>query len=192
MCYHKELKATPKELKERFKAKFPLEEGYEPKELINGFEHPLFPIITDQKPDTIQLFRWGFVPHYELNIKKGNTLNAVYETLDERVTYKNYTSQRCIIPVTGMYEWKTVGKYKEKKKYTIENQYIFCLAGLWNTCTHPDTKQEIHSYTVITKEGAAAILLDEKEWLMKGNILINSNELITHLTPPQLDIFGDL
>jgi len=60
-----------------------------------------------------------------LNIKKGNTLNAVYETLDQRVTYKNYTSQRCIIPVTRMYEWKTVGKYKEKKKYTIENQYIF-------------------------------------------------------------------
>jgi len=57
---------------------------------------------------------------------------------------------------------------------------------------HPDTNQEIHTYTVITKEGAAAILLDEKEWLMKGNILINSNEIIKHLTPPQLDIFGSL
>lgn len=189
MCYHKELKATPKQLKERFTAKFPLEEEYEPKEFINGFEHPLCPIITNESPSTIQLFRWGLVPNFELKIKQGNTLNAVYETLTEKVSYRNYTTQRCIIPATGLYEWIKVGKINEKKLYTIIDQPIFALAGLWNECIDPKTNLLIQSYTVITKEGSAAILKDEKAWLDRGEITINTNEVITHLTPPQLGLF---
>lgn len=189
MCYHTEQKATIKELKDHFKAKFPQKDLYQPEEFINGFSHPFCPIITNESPTMIQLFRWGFVPHFELNIKKGNTLNAVYETLDQRVTYKNYTSQRCLIPVTGMYEWKNVGKYKEKKRYSIEDQHIFCLAGLWNKCVNPETNEKVESYTVITKDGSAAILLNEMDWLKNGEILINKNEIITHITPPQMDLF---
>jgi putative SOS response-associated peptidase YedK len=191
MCYHTEQKATAKELKDHFKATFSKEVDYQPELFINGFTKPFCPIITAENPKEIQLFQWGLVPHFELNIKRGNTLNAIYETLDQRVTYKNYTQQRCIVPVTGLYEWFTVGKYKEKKKYTIADQSIFCFAGLWNRCIHPETKQEIHSYTLVTKEGFAAILLDEQAWLNQGELIINKNEIITHLTPPQLDMFGD-
>ncbi|MES2800159.1 MAG: SOS response-associated peptidase family protein [Bacteroidota bacterium] len=189
MCYHKELKATPKQLKERFTAKFPLEELFEPQEFINGFNHPLCPVITNEDSSTIQLFRWGLIPNFELNIQRGNTLNAIYETLLEKISYRNYTTQRCIVPATGIYEWRQVGKYKEKKKYYIADQPIFSMAGLWNRCTDPSTGKQFESYTIITKNGTAAILNDEAAWLQEGELLINSNEAIAHLTPPQLGLF---
>ncbi len=189
MCYHKELKATPKQLKERFTAKFPLEEDFEPKEFINGFEKPLCPVITNEDPGTIQLYHWGLIPHFELRIRQGNTLNAVFETLSKTKSYRNYLEQRCLIPATGIYEWKKVGRYKEKKKYSIADQQIFSLAGLWNRCIDPTTNLAMETYTIITKDGSAAILLDEQDWLENGRIAINTNEILIHLTPPQLGLF---
>ena len=56
MCYHTEHKAPAKELKKQYKAQFPEEAKFKTNEFVNGFEHPLCPIITREKPTEIQLY----------------------------------------------------------------------------------------------------------------------------------------
>lgn len=205
MCFHTKQTAQAQELKNRFKAEFPKENEYQAKEHVNGFEHAKSPVITNENRTTIQLFNWGIVPSWanDLSIQQ-STLNARLETLKEKASFKNYVSQRCIIPVTGFYEWKWHdGKGKTKEKYLIEveNQEVFCFAGLWNRCTNPQTGNEIESYTIITTQAnelmaeihhakrMPVILKDENEWLEKGTFTLNHQLRATSLEPPPLTLF---
>lgn len=190
MCYHTEHKATAKELKEQYKAKFPNSKAYKVKDFVNGFDHPLCPIITRQKQDEIQLFQWGLLPSWakDLNIQN-NTLNAKIETIHEKPSFKNYFEQRCIIPVTGLYEWEHKGKIREKNVIKVENKAIFSLAGLWNSCVHPETGDWIETFTAVTSDGFVAILEDESTWLNDGQLIVNPKTIWTPLVAPQLGLF---
>ena len=32
------------------------------KQFVKGFDFPIMPVISDDNPEIIQMFRWGFVP----------------------------------------------------------------------------------------------------------------------------------
>ncbi|HSH20111.1 MAG TPA: SOS response-associated peptidase family protein, partial [Draconibacterium sp.] len=60
------------------------------KQFVKGFDFPLMPVISNDNPSNIQMFRWGFVPAHTPNTEKAtafldqyNTLNAKAETLFE-------------------------------------------------------------------------------------------------------------
>ncbi len=190
MCYHTEHKASPKEMKEQFNVSFPKENEFKINSFVNGFDHPLCPIITNNNQEEIQLFSWGLVPNWAKNLKiQNNTLNAKFESLREKPSFKNYTSQRCIIPVTGLFEWEHKGKVREKNLIKVENEVIFSLAGLWNSCQNPETGKIIESFTAVTYEGFVAILKNEKAWLNEGKLIINPNTIWTSLVSPQMGLF---
>jgi putative SOS response-associated peptidase YedK len=190
MCYHTEHKATAKELKKQYKATFPEEEKFTTKEFVNGFEHPLCPIITRQNPAEIQLYNWGLLPNWSKDLKiQNNTLNAKIETIHEKPSFKNYFEQRCIIPVTGLYEWEHKGKIREKNLIKVENKPIFSLAGLWNICPNPLTGLPMNTFTAVTYDGFVAILENEEAWLSEGKLLINTKTIWTSLVAPQLGLF---
>ncbi len=190
MCYHTEHKATAKELKKQFKAEFPKENDFKTSSFVNGFDHPLCPIITSKDQNTIQLFSWGLVPNWAKDLKiQNNTLNAKFETLTEKPSFKNYLSQRCIIPVTGLFEWEHKGSVREKNVIKLENKAIFSLAGLWNSCPNPETGALLETFTAVTYDGFVAILEDEKAWLNQGELQINPATTWTPLVAPQLGLF---
>lgn len=190
MCYHTEHKASAKELKKQYEVEFPREDEFKTSDYVNGFDHPLCPIITSVNQHEIQLFSWGLVPNWAKDLKiQNNTLNARFETLTEKPSFKNYTSQRCIIPVTGLFEWEHKGKVREKNLIKVDKKPIFSLAGLWNSCPNPESDEIIESFTAVTFDGFVAILLDEKAWLNDGQLIINSNTIWTSLVPPQLGLF---
>ncbi len=190
MCYHTEHKASPKEMKEQFKVSFPKENEFKMSSFVNGFEHPLCPIITNDNQQEIQLFSWGLVPNWAKDLKiQNNTLNAKFETLSEKPSFKNYISQRCIIPVTGLFEWEHKGKIREKNLIKVENKAIFSLAGLWNVCPNPETGESIESFTAVTYDGFVAILQDEKAWLNNAQLFINSNIIWFPQDAPQMVLF---
>jgi putative SOS response-associated peptidase YedK len=55
------------------------------------------------------------------------------------------------VPITGYYEWKDEGEYKQPYYYQVNDQEIFALAGLtaeW----HDKNGNELLTFTVITTE----------------------------------------
>lgn len=156
MCFHSKQSADAQQLKKRYKASFPQELAFQPSNEVNGFTHPLCPIITNANPTTIQLASWGLIPGWAKDTRiQNSTLNAKMETLQEKPSFQAVMHQRCLVPVTGFYEWHWLdskGKHKEKYLITCATNEIFSFAGLWNTWIDPGTEKTQQSFTILTTE----------------------------------------
>lgn len=154
MCFHSKQTKSAQELENRFKAKFKDSDLHKPNESINGFEHPKTPIIISANPTEIILAEWGFLPSWAKDTSfQRNTLNAKYETIKEKISFKDYTQNRCLILVDGFYEWKWLdGKGKVKEKYLITSKMSdqFAFAGLWNEWGNPISGEKKVTYTILT------------------------------------------
>lgn len=154
MCYNVQQKATVKELTANFNAQFHLPQLYQSKSLINGFDFPSLPILKNNTPEVFEFSNWGLIPHWakDEEIRK-NTLNAKLETIETVASFKNITEQRCILPVTGFYEWKWLdskGRRKEKYMIQLEHQPVFGLAGLFSIWTNPKDGRKVNSFSLLT------------------------------------------
>ena len=81
-------------------------------------------VIRQQTPSWIEEGIWGFKnPHSGAPI-----INARSETLGERPMFKDLlTTNRCLIPADGFYEWKG----KQAYYFQLPEKQIFAFAGLW-------------------------------------------------------------
>lgn len=155
MCGRSSLTKTEKELEQRFNATFYSDdlERYNPLPNYNVAPTHMHPLIINDDPSHINVYRWGLVPFWAKDEKLGyKMINARIETLLEKSAFKNLVkNKRCIIPMDGFYEWKTEGKEKQPYRIFTKDQEIFALAGLWDTWKKPDGVL-LHSYTIITLE----------------------------------------
>src|SRR5690554_2681313 len=121
MCYNVQQKATIKELTERFNTQFEMPSLYHPNDIVSGFNFPLLPVLKSDSPKTFKFLNWGLIPYWakDQEIRK-NTLNAKFETIEKVASFRDIIGHRCILPVTGFYEWKWLdSKGKRKEKYLI-------------------------------------------------------------------------
>lgn len=163
MCYSTQLKSDVKTIEKRFSAKFKNSTDYIPKDKISGFEFPINPVITNEEPKLIQFYYWGFLPSWvnDLNFR-ANTLNAKYETLNEKPSFKPYLNQRCIVLADAFYEWKwldTKGKNKQGYRISLTSEAPFAFAGLYNRWKNSKTGEWLSTYTILTT--AANKLMEE-------------------------------
>jgi putative SOS response-associated peptidase YedK len=137
-------------------------------------------IETDGGEREIRLMHWGLLPRW--NKPGGNApepINARAETIVEKPMFRSLVkSKRCIVPVSGYYEWRKEGSSKQPYYISVPSEPILGLAGLYDELTEPDGKT-IASYTIITTPPNAisglihnrmpAILAreSEEEWLSK-------------------------
>ncbi|MEN9802988.1 MAG: hypothetical protein RLZ37_2113 [Actinomycetota bacterium] len=102
--------------------------------------------------------QWGLVPHWAKPPFGTGQINARSETIAEKPTFRDsYRKRRCIIPMTGYYEWRTVrdvealdsrpvidpqaGATREPKRavyVTRTDGQPFAVAGLWSIWTRND------------------------------------------------------
>ena len=140
MCYYVSSQLTRKEIKTVFGADT-VEENFTNSGFINGFSHPLLPLIYDENSTECKVGQWGLIPSWakDTSIAR-STLNARIETLDEKPSFKNSVSNRCLVLVNGFYEWKwqdTLGKEKVKHLIQLDNGNMpFALAGLYSESPH--------------------------------------------------------
>lgn len=152
---------------------------------FNGFDHPLLPVITNEMPDEIQLYRWGLLPFWSKDTSfADNTLNARRETLADKHSFKGYIKNRCIVIVDGIYEYQwqdskgnpnSTGKKRRKFYIHQTDEQPMALAGLWAVNQFGPT------FTIITKPAVGLMadihnskqrmpfILDpmfEEQWLM--------------------------
>lgn len=116
----------------------------------------------------LAMLKWGLVPFWAEDPKIGSSLiNARGETVAEKPAFRAaFKSRRCLVPVSGFYEWKRLGEKSMggKQPYYIraaaDEPLLF--AGLWERWDGPkqdpdhptslfDEKPEpIESYTIVT------------------------------------------
>lgn len=193
MCFHSQQTIEAKTLEHRFKAQFKSKQEYTPG-IYNGFTHPYTPIIKNTNPEIIDLYSWGLIPSWsnDLSFRK-NTINARVETIKEKPSFRNHVSQRCLILLSGFYEWQWLDeKGKQKQKYLLSmGESGFAVAGLWNEWIDKITGEIIPNYTILTTEATEQmarihrkkrmpiILTEEEEeyWIKGQEIDVNRNHI---------------
>jgi len=58
---------------------------------------------------SLDLLRWGLIPHFLADKPKPPPNNARAESVAQKPMFRQaYAKRRCIVPVDGFFEWKTV------------------------------------------------------------------------------------
>ncbi|MDJ0836081.1 MAG: SOS response-associated peptidase [Acidobacteriota bacterium] len=99
-------------------------------------------------------FYWGLVPPWAKDMKIASKLtNARSETLREKPSFRGaFKYRRCLIPVSGFYEWERKGKHKQAWYFRPQQDNTpFAFAGLWEHWTGPHG-EELWSCTIITTD----------------------------------------
>jgi putative SOS response-associated peptidase YedK len=126
----------------------------------NGFDYLPSPIVTAGAPDEFKFMKWGLIPFYMSDKAKAlalraSTLNCISEEMYDKPSFKDAAknSQRCLIPVTGFYEWRWLdekGKTKIPYYVSFKEQPIMSVAGLYSRWKDRSNDEYYYSYTVLT------------------------------------------
>ena len=119
----------------------------------SGFEFPQLPVITNDAPTHVAPVRWGLIPSWvkddiqakDLAMK---TLNAKCETVFDLPSFRVSKYQRCLIFVSGFFEWEHIGKVT--KPWFIYARHPLALGGVWTDWTNKETAEVIRTCSIIT------------------------------------------
>lgn len=152
-----------KEIEKRFNVTAPHAEQYIPNTNISHGQ--LAPVITDDNPNELQFFQFGFTPSW--GKKNFYMVNARAEGDHNHENDPNYRgamgiaqkpmfrkairSQRCLVVADCFIE----GPEKEKldKPYAVylrDGQRPFALAGIWDEWVNTKTGEIVYSFAIIT------------------------------------------
>jgi putative SOS response-associated peptidase YedK len=109
--------------------------------------------VDSEGQKTLELLRWGLIPSWAKEEKIGNSLiNARSETIAEKPSFRSaFKSRRCLVPISGFFEWKKLSDGKSKQPYLIfssEKRPIF-IAGLFEHWKSPEGKA-VDTFTMVT------------------------------------------
>lgn len=105
-------------------------------------------------PGAGRLFRplmWGLHPPRRPGEESGPRLiNARAETVARKTSFaESFRERRCLIPVTGFYEWKKNGALRQPFLFRRRDHGLFALAGLWSRWEFPGGRREENG-TILT------------------------------------------
>ena len=97
---------------------------------------------------------WGFYPDWIKNQKNSKPLfNTRWETVQEKRTFKAaFKKHRCLVPISGWYEWKNVNDEKQPYFFYKQNELLKA-AGLYWLRSSGDIE-----FSIITKEAEDNLL----------------------------------
>jgi putative SOS response-associated peptidase YedK len=109
---------------------------------------------------SLDLLRWGLVPHFCAERPKPPPINAAAETLAAKTFppetrpffAEAYRKRRCIMPIDGFFEWKAVKGEKVKQPFAIamRDGSPFGLGALWENWRDPKTGEWLRTFSVVT------------------------------------------
>ena len=115
------------------------------------FPSAVLPVIAVNKAGKKRVFpmKWGF------RGRRGLLINARTETAAEKPAFKeSWEKHRCIIPVSGYFEWEHDEKKRAVKKYVLypENNGILWLAGLYHM------ENDMPEFVILTRPAEQCLL----------------------------------
>jgi putative SOS response-associated peptidase YedK len=152
----------------------------------------LLPVLTNQQPEKIQLFRWGLIPSWSKDPSIGaKMINARSETLQEKPSFRSaFQSRRCLIPADGFFEWKNTGASKVPYYFHKPDHSLFLFAGLWDSWIGSGNVEPVHTFTILTCAPNAVVapvhdrmpvILDwehGKTWLQSGQNVVTLQSML--------------
>jgi putative SOS response-associated peptidase YedK len=82
---------------------------------------------------------WGFIPHWAKD-KKLQPANTRSDSVATKPFFRDaFRHRRCLIPVTGFYEWQQTAAGKQPYFIKLQDQEIFSFAGIWSHWQDMDT-----------------------------------------------------
>jgi putative SOS response-associated peptidase YedK len=113
-------------------------------------------VVRPNDDDTalmLEPMHWGLVPAWAKDPSGASRMiNARMENLHERPSYRGLLAgrrhHRCVVPMSGFYEWHGSAGSKQPIYVRPRNTPVMCAAGLW---TRSD-KLGITSVTIITRD----------------------------------------
>jgi len=129
--------------------------------------------------------KWGLIPSWTKPGRPASgMINTRFESITEKPSFKNsYKKRRCIVPVTGFFEWKKDGKNKYPyfiscKNNDDEDFDPMFLCGIYDTWISSDG-EPLETFSIITRDSLGRmkqihdrmpLILDmEKTGLWLGN-----------------------
>jgi putative SOS response-associated peptidase YedK len=95
--------------------------------------------------------QWGLVPRWAAT-KSQRVVNARADSIAEKSTFREaLLSRRCVIPASGFYEWKTLGRIKQPWLVQPSDDGGFAFAGIWEPGPSIDGVA-VETFAVITTD----------------------------------------
>lgn len=112
-------------------------------------DSPVLRLVSGERQ--FDVMRWQLVPATEPAFTtKLSTINARSETVFETRLYRDLViRQRCIVPLSGFFEWKKAGAQKRPFKIYLRDESIMSVAGVWDTW-HPGLPDQRQSFSILT------------------------------------------
>jgi len=116
--------------------------------------------IQPDKTRRLDVMHWGLIPAWAKETSTHYaTFNARAETLREKRTFSAaFKKRRCLIPVSGFYEWKKEHSDKNSEKipfyFTRLNNAPLVFAGLYEE-GHSEEGEVIPSCTIVTTQASS-------------------------------------
>ena len=102
--------------------------------------------------------RWGLIPWWWKRPLKQlpATFNARAESVADKPLFRDaFKRRRCIIPVSGYYEWITQADGKQPYFISAADSGVLSFAGLWDRWKNPETGEPVASCTIIVTDANA-------------------------------------
>src|SRR5437870_11971017 len=96
---------------------------------------------------------WQLIPDWEPTFKTNlSTINAKSETVFRSPLYRDLVvRQRCIIPLSGFFEWKKDAGRKRPFKIHLKEEPIMSVAGIWEAWRR-GTSDERCAFSILTTD----------------------------------------
>ncbi len=134
------------------------------------------PVIRQRSDGSrvMEEMRWGLLPHWVKDPKdfRSNLFNARAESAADKPSFRDpMRSQRCLVPASGFYEWRTEGGAKQPYYVYRTDGQPLAFAGLW--AVNRNGKAPIVSCTILTTDANVEmrelhdrmpVVLEKGEW----------------------------
>jgi putative SOS response-associated peptidase YedK len=175
MCGRFAFDADVGELTDRFAATAAFDRAHPSFNVTPG---SFMPIIIRQSPNRAIRAKWGLVPSWAKDPAIGyKMINARAEGIDQKPSFRaSFKSKRCLVPTTGFFEWKHIGKDKVPYFIHVKKEKLFAFAGLYSEWKDAEGVA-VPTFTIITTEpntlmesihNRMPVILDKKDeetWL---------------------------
>ncbi len=203
MCGRYIFAEEPKNLCKRFNIKEALSGArLEIEPMYNIAPGFLVPVIIKNSPNTLEIMKWGLIPHWAKDPKIGNRLiNARAETVAQKPSFReSFKVRRCLVPATGFYEWKKTGNDRAPYLIQMKTNEVFSFAGIYDVWKDVEGK-EFKTFSIITTQANKPVkpihhrmpvileAKDEESWLDKKTTPDNLQKLLMPYPEGKLEAY---